>query len=506
MKAVILARVSTEDQADKGNSLPAQVERLKRYCLNKHFDVPKIFSFDESAYKTKRDEFDKILDYLNKQEEKIAVCFDKVDRFSRNVFDKRVATLYEMTMKDEIELHFASDNLVITPNISATEKFHFGVNLGLAKYYSDAISDSVKRAYEIKIKRGEWIGRPPIGFKSVYANDEDRERRKRTNIIPDPKTAPLIKRMFELYANGTSVKLLADKMGKMGLNGTKSKKGITPNVVYSCLTNPFYYGVMKINGVLTPHKYQPIISKQLFLKCRQMMDSYHKKPFAYGSKPFALKGLIKCADPACGCTITAEGHEGDHVYYSCTNYKNVHLKRIYVRSEDLLTPIKKVIAKLYMPDYMIEKTIAKLRELNESKNKFYENSISALRNDYDDIERKINRLFDLLTDGTINKDMFAKKIKEFKDQQYELEEKMKQFTIADEDFYLNANMLLHLVKKVAEIFENSEPDVKRQILNFLVQNAELDGKNLNFTLKKPFDGLLQAKRCYSQRGRRDLNP
>ncbi|MEQ1500421.1 MAG: recombinase family protein, partial [Parcubacteria group bacterium] len=62
MKALILARVSTEEQKEAGNSLPAQVDRLKSYCTKKGFEVIQSFSFDESAYKIKRDEFDKILD------------------------------------------------------------------------------------------------------------------------------------------------------------------------------------------------------------------------------------------------------------------------------------------------------------------------------------------------------------------------------------------------------------------------------------------------------------
>ena len=32
MKAVIIARVSTEEQKEAGNSLPAQVARLESYC------------------------------------------------------------------------------------------------------------------------------------------------------------------------------------------------------------------------------------------------------------------------------------------------------------------------------------------------------------------------------------------------------------------------------------------------------------------------------------------
>lgn len=112
MKAIILARVSTEEQKEAGNSLPAQIERLKSYCKAKGFEIAKVFSLDESAYKTKRDDFDRALDYLKSTKEKIVVCFDKVDRFSRNAFDKRVAFLYGSAKQDKIELHFASDNLI----------------------------------------------------------------------------------------------------------------------------------------------------------------------------------------------------------------------------------------------------------------------------------------------------------------------------------------------------------------------------------------------------------
>ena len=106
----------------------------------------KSFSFDESAYKTKRNDFDNILDYVIEQKEKVAVCFDKVDRLSRNIFDKRVSLLYEKALKDEVEVHFVSDGQIINSQLSAVEKFNFSISLGLAKYYSDAISDNVKRA------------------------------------------------------------------------------------------------------------------------------------------------------------------------------------------------------------------------------------------------------------------------------------------------------------------------------------------------------------------------
>lgn len=57
-KSIIIARVSTEEQKEAGNSLPAQIARLKSYCDRKGYKIIKQFSFDESAYKGKRNDFD----------------------------------------------------------------------------------------------------------------------------------------------------------------------------------------------------------------------------------------------------------------------------------------------------------------------------------------------------------------------------------------------------------------------------------------------------------------
>lgn len=88
--------------------------------------------------------------------------------------------------------------------------------------------------------------------------------------------------------------------------------------------------------------------------------------------------------------------------------------------------------------------------------------------------------------------MFNIKLKEYKERQLEIEAQLAQYTHADKDFYLNASMLLNLVKRAVSVFDGSEPATKRQILNFLLQNCILEGKNLKFELKNPFDGVLEA--------------
>jgi DNA invertase Pin-like site-specific DNA recombinase len=85
--------VSTEEQKEAGNSLPAQEVRLIKYVeghegrsktTGSKLVLDKKFIFDESAYKQHRKEFQKIIDYIKQQKEVVALCADKVDRLTRD--------------------------------------------------------------------------------------------------------------------------------------------------------------------------------------------------------------------------------------------------------------------------------------------------------------------------------------------------------------------------------------------------------------------------------------
>ena len=47
-----------------------------------------------------------LLDFIIEQKEKIVVCCDKVDRLSRNIFDKRISILYERAFKRSSRIAF----------------------------------------------------------------------------------------------------------------------------------------------------------------------------------------------------------------------------------------------------------------------------------------------------------------------------------------------------------------------------------------------------------------
>ena len=148
MKAIILARVSTEEQKEAGNSLPAQQERLHRYIESvQELEISKEFIFDESAYKEHRKEFKKIVEYITDQKEIVALCCDKVDRLTRD-FLVGLPELERLRREGKIVLHFPSDNLVLHQNSPATDLFHFNIAVSLAQYYSNSISDNTRRVFE----------------------------------------------------------------------------------------------------------------------------------------------------------------------------------------------------------------------------------------------------------------------------------------------------------------------------------------------------------------------
>lgn len=467
--------------------MPAQLHRLEQYCKRKDFEVVETFSFDESAYKDKRDEFDKIIEYLEKTTETVAVCFDKVDRLSRNVFDKRVSLLYEKALADIIELHFASDGQIINFSISAVEKFQFGISLGLAKYYSDAISDNVKRALEQKLRNGEWTGQTRVGYLNARENNK-------SNFVLDPERADHVRKLFELYATGNySVKTLQAEISRIGLR-SRNGKNLSPSMIHKMLKDKFYIGIMTAKGKEYPHKYPTIVPRSVFERVQGILSSYDKKTIKYAAKPFALRGLVHCEK--CGGTITAElkikknNPNNRYIYYSCSNFKG-QCDRVWVREEELLKPIKRILGRMQMPQERVDEVVAELKKLNENKNEFHEKAIRQLRAEYDRIQANLDRMIDLRIEGSITQEIYDKKLTEYKEKQHDINIQMEEYTRADENFHIVANTVLSLASRALEIFESSEVNEKQQLLKAMLQNCRLSGKNLLFELRSPFDSIAE---------------
>lgn len=490
MNAILIARVSTEEQKEAGNSLPAQVARLEKYCQLKNLKILKTFSFDESAYTDQREDFDKILEFLTTLKEKIALCVDKVDRLSRNIFDKRISLLYEKALKDEIELHFVSDNQIITSQISAVEKFHFGINLGLAKYFSDAISDNIKRANEQKLRKGELPGRAPFGYKNIINSDGKKD------IVMNDYDSLIVKKAFELYATGTfSLDTLRKKI--------KDDHGInwSHGFIDIILKTHFYYGLMERNKKLYQHKYPPIITKELFDQVQQVKAKFNKKPVKFAGIPFIYRGLLRCAK--CDLAITPERHKG-HVYYHCTQYNGKH-NAAWLREEEITRQIGDVFQRLQLPEEIAIEIADTLNEMQEKEIDFQNKQSAELSKEQKNLTKMLENLYLDKLKGSITENTYDKFYSQFCEQLENVNTRIAKLQETENNYFILSKCVLELTNKAYNLYESSEVDEKRHLINLVLLNLKLDDKNIVYDVQKPFDMILKANDCQVWCARQDSN-
>jgi hypothetical protein len=94
--------------------------------------------------------------------------------------------------------------------------------------------------------------------------------------------------------------------------------------------------------------------------------------------------------------------------------------------------------------------------------------------------------------SNIAADFFNRKLKEYKEREQEILRELQRYAVKDTNAHVTANTVLSLASRVRDIFESSEVDEKRQLLNFLFQNLELKEKKLSVTLREPFKMIKEA--------------
>ena len=486
MKAIILSRVSSKDQED-GQSIPAQTSRLTEYVNKKQLELWKVFEITESSTKDSRKKFEAVLEVIRQSKEPIALVVETVDRLQRSF--KESVVLDDLRKEGKIEIHFVRENLFLTTSANSSQLLQWDMAVMFARSYVLQLSDNVKRSIEQKLKKGECIGKAPIGYLNTRDNDG------KSTVEVDPETAPFVIKTFELYATGNfSLITLTKRMRGEGFKGSRNGNPIAMSKLANILKTPFYYGVQEVKGVQYPHHYDPLITMNLFLKCQKVSDSWNKKPFQYAAKPFIFRGIMSCAN--CGCTITPEMSKGKYIYYHCTNYRG-KCQKLYVPEEDLLKPIYGFLKKLKLPKEGIDYVVSGLRISTEAEQEFHSSAMGGLKTEYDRIESRISKMTDDKYDGSITPEMYDKKLKEYKSKQANLLQNMQDHSRADEQYHLTASRLLDICKRAFEIFESSEPAEKRVFLNFVLQNSVLNQTKPVFTMKPVFAGIVKAHETHN---------
>ena len=471
MKAHLLARVSTDDQKD---ALPAQTYRLTEYAKRRGY-IYELFELRESAYKSNRAEFSTIVAGIKSLNEPSIVVFDKIDRYTRDSSSGEVRTLDALRKSGKIEIHFPSDNLYIHKDSPATDLLRLGMGIVVAQYYSDAISDNVKRRFEQKLRDGEWIGKAPVGYRNnVLPNGKKW-------VEPDPATSEAVIEAFRMYASGTSsLREIASKWRKEYALTVGSSK------IDQTLQNPFYYGEMSVKGVNYPHKYLPLIDRSLFEDVRNVSKGYKVKKHRWGGLPYAYRGLISCAE--CGCRITFEKKKGQYIYGHCTRTKYKHPAK-YVSEDAMTAQLMKTLSDIEIPEHAYEEVSEALKQAHNDKKKMLLTTQSNLDTQIANYQSRVEKVYEDYLDEKIPEDLYKRKFDEYRDKQRILKERREKIELIDDEYYLSAAHLLRLARDAPKLFKVGNIEQKRTIISLVHSNLLLDQDQLRWEYKKPFNTM-----------------
>jgi DNA invertase Pin-like site-specific DNA recombinase len=393
MKAIILARVSTEDQLTEGHSIPAQLERAREYTQRKGFEVKSEHQFDESSIKDHRIKFELVIEEIKQSDEKIALIVETIDRLQRSF--RESVLLDGFRKQGKLEIHFLRENLIIHKDSNSSEIQRWDLGVFLAKSYVLQISDNVKRSIDHKLKNGERPGKPPFGYVNTRSEDG------KSWIEPHPYKSKVVRRIFEWYATEAfSMEQISQKVKEdFSLAFPKGR-------VDFVLKESFYCGLNRHKDKLYPHKYQTIISQELFDKVQAIKAGFHKKPFKFGGLPYLYRGLVRCEK--CGCTYTPEKKKGKYVYYHCTQYHGKCSSK-WMKEEELTKQFAGYVDRIYIPEKIVESIGNFLKESHKGKIEHYEAVSKELKAQYDLLQNRIEKMYDEKLDGrllmmTITKD------------------------------------------------------------------------------------------------------
>lgn len=241
---------------------------------------------------------------------------------------------------------------------SPSEKFLLMILGSQAKLENDNRGVNVKRGLRTRAEMGLWAGMAPLGYLNQKLMD------KKCQVVIDEIRAPIIKQMFEkvAYEHWSGRKLYNWLRFELNFH-TRGNKPFTLSGIYRTLDNPFYYGVFekpRNSGNWYTGKHIPLISKELFDKAQAQLT---RDKIVRETKEFAFTKLFTCG--YCGSGISAEekwkqlknGGANRYIYYSCSRARDRNCKNKYIREEDLITELLKILDKVNINELGMRKKL-----------------------------------------------------------------------------------------------------------------------------------------------------
>ena len=302
LKAALYIRVSTDRQAEEGDSLEEQESELKKYCEFRKFHIKNIYiERGKSGGNTKRPEYQKLIKDMQAQRINTVVV-KKLDRLSRSLLDFEALMVIMQT--HEVEFISIRESFDTT---TAMGKAMLRIALVFAQLEREQTSERISDVMQYRASLGHFNGgQPPFGY--VALNKE---------LMISNQQKPLVELIYKRFLETLSIMAVVNY-----LNDTKQfsikKTPWTDSQILYILRNPTYKGFVIWKGNLYPGLHQPIIAPSLWDRVAAIFEST-KSNLGRTKSELTLQKLVICG--ACSTPLMPSfaynRYKTKYWYYRC---------------------------------------------------------------------------------------------------------------------------------------------------------------------------------------------
>lgn len=482
-------RVSTEDQAREGFSLPEQKERLEAYCKFKGFLIKDYYTDAGISAKTGnyRPEFERLKEDIKSKKINTIIAL-KQDRITRSIFDWE--ELMKFLEENDAYLDCVNDDINTT---NANGKMVSRILMSVSQQEIERTSERTKVGLAGAIKQGHIPHQAPLGYKH--------ENKK---LVIDHLTKDVVIRIFELYHKGMSYQKISTLFNKEQVLG---KTNWRDSSIVAILENEIYKGDF-VHGKRTKHPtyyenvVEPIVSKEMWEEC-QVQKKKNSKSY---QRTLTYLFLQKLRCPKCnrilGGKATQKKNGNIYYYYYChdckINFKESLVEEYFNDFVNELVEYDSVVNQFFLPmikqkfdepQEELKKDINKQKDKLERIKRAYINGVFSLE-EYND-ERKLvesaleklqNELDEATSCETLNftpQDILLKRDIDYINK-VKLEKEYKERTKTWKDYTR---------EEKSELIMKYVDDIKLGILNNYIY---LDNINFRESICKPCNELFEA--------------
>lgn len=478
MRYFLYCRKSSEAEDRQVLSIESQRQAMDRsFGGRADIELIRIFEESRSAKSPGRPIFAQMLAGIERGEAEGIITWAP-DRLARNSIDGG-QIIYLLDRGILRDLKFST----YTFENNSQGKFMLQIMFGQSKYYSDALSENIKRGNQTKREKGWLPGRAPLGYRNCPTT---------RTILPDPAHFPLVRRIFELFLDGYSPRRIAlmarDEWGFRRPAGKRSAgRPLALATVYKMLGNPFYAGQISHAGALYPGAHQPVVTKTQFEQAQRRLGRDGKPRSS--RHVFAFTGLIRCG--SCGMMVTAEHKTNKYgtryVYYHCSKRGlGPRCRERSVEQHELERQFAGFLASVAIDSRAEKWALATLTETMTGEAETLAADRRSCAAAIDEVDSQLRELTQLRLRRMIKDAEYVLERKRLDEERARLETSAS--APSPQDRFELLREVISFSKSAADWFARGDDAAKRLIVKNVGSNFSLAGKKLSIEAAFPFSG------------------